>query len=208
MIGRLYTKVGGTCADATVTNGATYTDTVASGGTLLLPTEDITVNGNLLVNKPSVEDYNVEVVNSDNNPVGAVDGSQVVVAESVISIAGGNIYVVAEGSAIITHEDTNGNPVNTSLNGTTVVVDDLPCSVDSKEWVLQFIDQTDIIQVVADAGNIATFTSGSGANIGTMEVSTDGITYAPISYPFTPSAGTYYFKRSTALITATYTISE
>src|SRR5690554_4825781 len=54
------------CGDATVTNGTTYTDTVASGGTLLLPTENITVNGNLLVNKPSVQDYNVEVVDGDD----------------------------------------------------------------------------------------------------------------------------------------------
>lgn len=108
--------------------------------------------------------------------------------------------------------DSNSNPIGSvtvpSGGSDTFVIEDLPCSVDSKEWVLQFIDQTDIIQVATDAGNIATFASGSGANIGTIEVSTDGITYAPISYPFTPSAGTYYFKRSTALITATYTISE
>src|SRR5690554_3367904 len=129
MIGRLYTKVGDTCADATV-----------------------------------------NIVDSNSNPIGSVT-------------------VPSGGSD-------------------TFVVNDLPCSVDSKEWVLQFIDQTDIIQVLADANNIATFTSGSGANIGVMEVSTDGVTYAPITFPFTPSVGTYYFKRSTALITATYTISE
>lgn len=130
------------------------------------------------------------------------------VVDSVISIANGTIYVKATDSIAITHEDTNGNPVNTSLNGNVVVVNDLPCPPDSKEWILQFIDQTDIIQIIADAGNIATFTSGSGANIGTMEVSTDGVTYTPISFPFTPTAGTYYFKRSTALITATYTMIE
>src|SRR5690554_4175992 len=108
--------------------------------------------------------------------------------------------------------DSNSNPIGSvtvpSGGSDTFVVNDLPCSADSKEWVLQFIDQTDVIQVLADANNIATFTSGSGANIGVMEVSTDGVTYAPITFPFTPSVGTYYFKRSTALITATYTISE
>lgn len=141
--------------DATVTNGATYSDTVASGGTLLLPNENITVNGNLLVNKPSVEDYDVEVVDSDDNPTGVISGGKVVVA-------------------------------------------------DTYRWVLKYKDQTEEVIIDVDSTMLHTFASGSGANIGTMEVSTDGITYAPITYPFTPSVGTYYFKRSTALITATY----
>ena len=124
--------------------------------------------------------------------------------------------VVGGGGACLDATVTVVDSDNNILGGVTVpsggsdtfVVNDLPCSVDSKEWVLQFIDQTDVIQVVADAGNIATFASGSGANIGVMEVSTDGVTYSTISYPFTPTAGVYYFKRGTALITATYTISE
>lgn len=130
------------------------------------------------------------------------------VADSVVSIANGTINVKATDPVTITHEDTNGNPVNTSLSGNVVTVLDLPCAVDSKEWVLQFIDQTDVIQVVADAENIATFTNGFGANVGSIEVSTDGVTYVPISYPFTPTVGIYYFKRSTALITATYTMIQ
>lgn len=151
---------------ATVLNGNLYSDTVASGGTLLLPNENITVNGNLLVNKPSVEDYDVEVVDSENNAV------------------------------------------STSINGGKVVIDDLPCSADTHEWKFQFIDQTDTIQIEVDAAMLHTFASGSGVNIGTMEVSTDGVTYTPITYPFTPTVGTYYFKRGTALITATYTMIE
>lgn len=82
------------------------------------------------------------------------------------------------------------------------------CPPDSKEWVFQFIDQTDTIQIEVDVAMLHTFASGSGANIGTMEVSTDGVTYAPITYPFTPTIGTYYFKRSTALITGTYTMIQ
>lgn len=157
---------GDTCLDATVTNGGSYVDTVASGGTLLLPTENITVNGNLLVNKPSVEDYNVEVVDSENNAV------------------------------------------STSISGGKVVIDDLPCAPDTYNWKFQFINQTDTIQIEVDTSMLHTFTSGSGVNIGTMEVSTDGVNYTPITYPFTPSVGTLYFKRSTALITATYTMNQ
>lgn len=144
---------------ATVLNGNLYSDTVVSGGTLLLPNENITVNGNLLINKPSVEDYDVEVVDSNNNPTGVISGGKVVVA-------------------------------------------------DTYRWKFQFIDQTDTIQIEVDVAMLHTFASGSGVNIGTMEVSTDGVTYVPITYPFTPTVGTYYFKRSTALITATYTMIQ
>lgn len=130
------------------------------------------------------------------------------VVDSIISIAGGNIYVTATDSLTITHEDTNGNPVNTSLNGNVVVVNDLPCAADTHNWKFQFIDQNDTIQIEVDSNMLHTFASGSGVNIGTMEISTDGVTYMPISYPFTPSVGTYYFKRSTALITGTYTMIQ
>lgn len=147
------------CADATVTNGGAYSDTVASGGTLLLPTENITVNGNLLINKPSVEDYDVEVVDSDDNPTGVISGGKVVVA-------------------------------------------------DTYNWKFQFIDQTDTIQIEVDANMLHTFSGGSGVNIGTMEISTDGVNYTPITYPFTPTVGIYYFKRGTALITGTYTMIQ
>ena len=77
-----------------------------------------------------------------------------------------------------------------------------------KAWQLQFFNNTDVIQVEATPDNIATFESGFGANVGTIEVSTDGVTYAPILFPFTPAVGTYYFKRGTALVTGSYTISE
>ena len=154
------------CEDGTViivdSNGVNIgTQTVTSGGvgSFEVPDENITVNGDLLVTKPSAQDYNVEVVDSDDNPTGVISGGKVVVA-------------------------------------------------DTEKWVLKYKDQTEEIIIDVDAGMIATFASGSGANIGTMEISTDGVTYTPISYPFTPSVGAYYFKRSTALITATYTMIE
>lgn len=58
----------GPCAPASVANAVnspTYTDTVASGSVLYLPKEQITVNGDLLVTKNSVEDYNVNVVDAN-----------------------------------------------------------------------------------------------------------------------------------------------
>lgn len=81
---------------------------------------------------------------------------------------------------------------------------------DTYSWKFQFIDQTDTIQIEVDATMLHTFqfASGAGANIGTIEVSTDGVNYTPIMYPFTPTVGTLYFKRSIALITATYTMFQ
>jgi|LSQX01.1.fsa_nt_gb hypothetical protein len=77
-----------------------------------------------------------------------------------------------------------------------------------KEWQLQFFNQANIIQVEATPDNIATFESGFGVNIGAIEVSTDGVTYIPLVFPFSPSVGTLYFKRSLSLVTGVYTISE
>lgn len=82
------------------------------------------------------------------------------------------------------------------------------CPPDSKEWVLQFIDQTDIIQVKATPENIATFTSGVGTDVGTIEVSNDGVAYSILFLPFSPIVGTWYFRRSSNLVTGVYTISE
>lgn len=142
---------GGTCLDATVTNGSTYSDTVASGGALLLPSENITVNGNLLVNKPSVEDYDVEVVDSLNNPIGVVSGGKVVVSELpcskelevLIPYSSGDgtatITIVTDSDGTITTEDTAGltnvthevNSVPTTLPFTLAVGDVLTINFDT-----------------------------------------------------------------------------
>lgn len=77
-----------------------------------------------------------------------------------------------------------------------------------KEWQLQFFNQADIIQVEATTNNIASFESGVGTDVGTIEVSDDGVIYTPLVFPFSPSVGTWYFKRSVSLVTGVYTISE
>jgi hypothetical protein len=74
-------------------------------------------------------------------------------------------------------------------------------------WELNFNDVDDIIFIVATASNIGTFTSGSGTDVGTIEVSTDGVNYVALTFPFVPVvATTYYFKRSTFLVTGNYQI--
>lgn len=74
-------------------------------------------------------------------------------------------------------------------------------------WELNFNSTDDIIFIPATVNNVGTLTSGTGSNVGTITVSTDGVTYGALSFPFTPiSATTYYFKRSTATITGAYTM--
>ena len=110
--------------------------------------------------------------------------------------------------------DQNDNPI-TPISGTvsggvaTVKIDIPVCPPNTKQWTLQFLTGNADITAVANAGNIATFASGSGAGIGTLTISTDGITYGAISYPFTPISGTtYYFKRSTTAGFAEYKMIE
>ena len=75
-------------------------------------------------------------------------------------------------------------------------------------WELNFNGTDDVIFIPATVSNVGTFTSGSGSNVGTVTVSTDGVTYGTLSFPFTPTSGnTYYFKRSTATINGLFTLT-
>ena len=74
-------------------------------------------------------------------------------------------------------------------------------------WELNFNGTDDVIYIPATTNNVGTLTSGSGSNVGTVTVSTDGVTYGTLSFPFTPIATTtYYFKRSTATVSGAYTM--
>jgi hypothetical protein len=75
-------------------------------------------------------------------------------------------------------------------------------------WELNYNGTDDIILIPATANNVGTLTSGTGSNVGTIDVSTDGVSYAALTFPFTPVNGTtYYFKRSTATVTGSYTMT-
>jgi hypothetical protein len=74
-------------------------------------------------------------------------------------------------------------------------------------WELNFNGTDDVVYIPATTNNVGTLTSGSGSNVGTITVSTDGVTYGALSFPFTPSATTtYYFKRSTVTVSGIYTM--
>lgn len=98
----------------------------------------------------------------------------------------------------------SGGDISVNENGIVTVLN----GGGGKEWQLQFFNQADIIQLEATTNNIASFESGVGTDVGTIEVSTDGVTYTPLVFPFSPSVGTWYFKRSVSLVTGVYIISE
>lgn len=75
-------------------------------------------------------------------------------------------------------------------------------------WELNYNGTDDVIFIPCTTNNTGTFASGSGSNVGTITISTDGITYGSISYPLTVTSGTtYYFKRSTATVTGVFTLT-
>jgi len=58
------------CDPATVENSdVSYSVQVSSGGSLTLPDEDLTINGNAFLTKPSVQDQDIELLDQDTNPI-------------------------------------------------------------------------------------------------------------------------------------------
>jgi hypothetical protein len=114
---------------------------------------------------------------------------------------------VAEGSVVAgstVDVITNIVPSSSSLVGNNLTL------TFTKElfWELNYNGTDDIILIPATVNNVGTLTSGTGSNVGTIDVSTDGVSYAALTFPFTPVNGTtYYFKRSTFTVTGSYTMT-
>lgn len=66
---------------------------------------------------------------------------------------------------------------------------------DSISWVLDF-HSSPLVRVRAFEENITTFNDVVKQNVGDIQVSTDNIAFEPLTIPFTPVIGTYYFTRS------------
>lgn len=84
------------------------------------------------------------------------------------------------------------------------------CSGDTKDlfWQMDFQDGDDVAFIQTDALSEGTLTTVfSSTNVGTIEISTDGISFSPFSLPFTPTLGTdYYFRRSITSGIGQYTL--
>lgn len=121
--------------------------------------------------------------------------------------SGGTMDIIAPNANYIV-KYANNTVIQTGVilaGGTATIIVTDPVKT---EWVLQFIDTNDVVLVYATPDNIVTFGSGSGTDVGDIDVSTDGTYYSALTFPFTPSTGFYWFKRSISLVTGKYTISE
>lgn len=173
-----------TAPDATYTLTNTVPTTIGSG--------NIVSNGSTTIIAP---DANYKIINSNGTEL------------SSGSIPSDTLGTLLAPDAIVEVKDQDGNLLDSvSANSGTITTVVLPNAL--KEWALQFVNTNDVVLVYATAGNIATFNSGSGTDVGSIDVSTDGINYSPLTFPFTPVAGYYWFKRSTSLVTGEYIISE
>jgi len=96
------------------------------------------------------------------------------------------------------------------LSENYVFEDQCPAIGDPKElfWQLDFQDGDDVGFIQTDALSEGTLTTVfSSTNVGTIEISTDNITFVPFSLPFTPTLGTdYYFRRSITSGVGQYTL--
>jgi hypothetical protein len=89
----------GNCADATVENSdASYSATVASGGTLVVPNTPISANGDLVINQPSTIAKDVVVrYETQGTVLTTIVGGDVVVPD--VAAAGGTISVSTSNAA-------------------------------------------------------------------------------------------------------------
>ena len=96
------------------------------------------------------------------------------------------------------------------LSENYVFDDQCPAIGDPKDlfWQLDFQDGDDVAFVQTDALSEGTLsTVFSSTNVGTIEISTDNVTFVAFTLPFVPTLGTdYYFRRSITSGVGQYTL--
>lgn len=228
--GNITANLNVTIQDATVENSdASYSASILAEGSLVLPdiTVDVQNSALTVVNTAtvaSVQDVTISAPDGTINIKKTGDGtisSQSVpsgatvdydVANNDITVNGANDFTIhATNPLDIVLKDTTGATVTpdsvTPHAGTHHVDIVLPAESKSLYWELNFNGTDDVIYIPATTNNVGTLISGTGSNVGTITVSTDGVTYGTLSFPFTPTATTtYYFKRSTATVSGAYTM--
>jgi hypothetical protein len=198
------------CADAIVNINSVFWDNVPSGGTeniIVRQATGSTQVGSIQGQYFRIADSTAVLKTTSNvtlstTSIKAEDSADIVAPDTSIEVNG-----VAEGSVVAgstVDVITNIVPSSSSLVGNNLTL------TFTKElfWELNYNGTDDIIFIPATVNNVGTLTSGTGSNVGTIDVSTDGVSYAALTFPFTPVNGTtYYFKRSTATVTGSYTMT-
>jgi hypothetical protein len=206
-----------TCADAVVNVNSVFFDNVTSGGTLNIEVRKST--GNDLVGSKQGQFWRI----GDSTAVLKTSGGATI---STTSIKAEESEDITAPDATV--ENSNASYTDSVVSGGTLVlpditvtdsdgstytqpsVEDVTCTAQIKDlfWELNYNGTDDVIYIPATVNNVGTLTSGTGSNVGTITVSTDNVTYGALTFPFTPVNGTtYYFKRSTATVNGTYTMT-
>jgi len=96
------------CDPATVENSdVSYSVQVSSGGSLTLPDEDLTINGNAFLTKPSVQDQDIELLDQDTNPITptSIVGNVVTVTLPVGASVGATLMKTGQTTSYATGDD-------------------------------------------------------------------------------------------------------
>jgi hypothetical protein len=197
----IYAKIRASFKDKTAVYESKYDGNIQGSLNVILDLPTIvTSSGVCLPAEWNLVDTDDNVLNTGSIPSGST--ADITAPDTSIEVNG-----VAEGSVVAGSTldvITNIVPSSSSLSGgnlTLTFTKDL-------FWELNYNGTDDIIFIPATASNVGTLTSGTGSNVGTIDVSTDGVSYAALTFPFTPVDGTtYYFKRSTFTVTGSYTMT-
>jgi hypothetical protein len=206
-----------TCADAVVNVNSVFFDNVASGGTLNIEVRKS--SGSDLVGSKQGQYWRIADSTAvlkttggatiSTTPIKAEESEDITAPDATVtnsnasytdSVASGGTLVLPD----ITVTDSDGSTY------TQPSVENVTCTAQIKDlfWELNYNGTDDVIYIPATVNNVGTLTSGTGSNVGTITVSTDNVTFVSLTFPFTPVNGTtYYFKRSTATVNGTYTMT-
>ena len=205
------------CADATVNVNGAFWDSVPSGGTenvIVRQSSGSTQVGSKQGQYWRIADSTAVLKTTGGTTISTTSikaeaSANIVAPDTTIQVNGTTEGTVMAGSTVDVQLSDSGGVVTPDSvtivgNDLQIVLPDAPLNL---YWELNYNGTDDIIFIPATVNNIGTLTSGSGSNVGTITVSTDGVTYGALSFPFTPiAATTYYFKRSTATVTGSYTM--
>lgn len=167
------------------------------------PSSPILVDGVYKSDLPSGDSLNVEVIDQNDASItplsSTVSGGVATVKvnvpiclDAVTTLNTSPFLTLPSGSVtdIELINEGGSDVVPLSVVGSTITLED------KLYLIFNFEDLEDLFIVNITTLNVGTFTSQIATNIGVFSYSSDGITFATVTYPFTPLIGTGWFKRS------------
>ncbi len=152
---------------------------------------------------PSGDPLNILIEDQNGNPitpissalaggVATVEVGVPICPDATVTLNGSSFITVPSGATedIELINEGGSDVVPLSVVGSTITLED------KLYLIFNYEDLEDLFVVNITPLNVGTFTSQVATNIGVFSYSSDGITFATVTYPFTPLIGTGWFKRS------------